>query len=465
MSLADDFRARAAAYGVDGNVIHRIRPLGSVVAPRLENRFRESLLRLSQRAGYESITPTIQHAVAAAQSAHFSALLINGFDARYFERLEGTIAAMRAAGFSIRALCVLGALVHGEVAKEVRRKYRFRARPAIDILDGLSRLLHVDIANYTTLEQTAYHEALDHKSVQIEDGLSRFRSDMANVTTDLHNANGDLSAATKIVKICMEASNASILSVFNHRAKAVEVLDEAETSVVEIASSIAEIAHQAIGSDKVLKTTVNAVSRAHAKIDSLAEMAARIGSVTELITSVAEQTNLLALNATIEAARAGEAGRGFAVVASEVKALAGQTARATAEIHACIDAVQHASHEAVGQMTDVENCMNDLAQAASAIVVAVNQQNMATQNIAATVHTAVSHVGEVNAAISVLSAHMADTSEQARGIEASHQLLQHVSTVLASRVESIVAELKAKTAIERFFKHGDFPLENEEKVR
>ena len=75
-------------------------------------------------------------------------------------------------------------------------------------------------------------------------------------------------------------------------------------------------------------------------IRQLAESSGRIGEVVGLISDIAEQTNLLALNATIEAARAGEAGKGFAVVASEVKSLANQTGKATEEISAQVCEIQ-----------------------------------------------------------------------------------------------------------------------------
>src|SRR5438270_495970 len=88
-------------------------------------------------------------------------------------------------------------------------------------------------------------------------------------------------------------------------------------------------------------------------IESLAAATQRIDGVLTLIQAIAEQTNLLALNATIEAARAGDAGRGFAVVAHEVKALAGQTAKATAEIAQNVGLIQTSTRNAVDGVREI----------------------------------------------------------------------------------------------------------------
>src|SRR6202007_1727743 len=121
----------------------------------------------------------------------------------------------------------------------------------------------------------------------------------------------------------------------------------------ELSSSVAEIGRQVRESSRIADGAVRQAEQTDMRISKLSRAAQEIGDVVKLITAIAEQTNLLALNATIEAARAGEAGRGFAVVASEVKSLASQTAKATDEISSHISGMQGATQESVAAIKEI----------------------------------------------------------------------------------------------------------------
>ena len=171
-------------------------------------------------------------------------------------------------------------------------------------------------------------------------------------------------------------------------AAASQALSNAETvaaAAEQLSASIGEIGRQVTHSTTVTNRSVTLAAEAQTIVGGLSETAGKIGTVVELISRIAEQTNLLALNATIEAARAGEAGKGFAVVASEVKNLANQTARSTEEISQQVEAVQAISAQVATAIESVAETIGDVGASATTIAAAVEQQSASTQEISRTI--------------------------------------------------------------------------------
>ena len=164
-------------------------------------------------------------------------------------------------------------------------------------------------------------------------------------------------------------------------------------------ASIGEIDRQVGESTRIAHEAVDQVTRTNATVSTLSEAATQIGDVVKLIQDIAEQTNLLALNATIEAARAGEAGKGFAVVASEVKNLANQTGRATEEISNKISTVQNVSIEAANAIRTIGTTIESINNISGIISDAVKQQTSATKEISSNVQQVYAGTSEVSSSI------------------------------------------------------------------
>jgi methyl-accepting chemotaxis protein len=125
-------------------------------------------------------------------------------------------------------------------------------------------------------------------------------------------------------------------------------------------------------------------------------MGAPIGSVVELISQIAAQTNLLALNATIEAARAGASGRGYAVVASEVKALASQTSRTTEEVSDQIATIQAGTREAVVAIDTIANTILALSEASASMALSIDKQGAVATHITESIQNAAQNVSRIS---------------------------------------------------------------------
>ncbi len=187
---------------------------------------------------------------------------------------------------------------------------------------------------------------------------------VAHLVNEVTNTTSDLGVVVGEYSTLSEHTNRGITQQQEKTSQVATAMTEMSATVHEVAQNTTQTAEAALKADEQAKSgqqivgnTINSIERLAAEVDRAVETinqvehdSERIGTVMDVIRGVAEQTNLLALNAAIEAARAGEQGRGFAVVADEVRTLAQRTQDSVKEIHEMIESLQSGVNQVVSVM-------------------------------------------------------------------------------------------------------------------
>ncbi|WP_085909130.1 methyl-accepting chemotaxis protein [Kiloniella majae] len=291
-------------------------------------------------------------------------------------------------------------------------------------------------------QQTAQQEQLE-KAKAMRELIASFETEVTNVIAHVDKAIDTMAqTAPSMRQAASEVKGKCDVSA-QSATRATENVQTVATASEELSASIKEIGRQVEQSTAVTQEAVQQADSTRGIMSELAESTTKIGEVVGLITDIAEQTNLLALNATIEAARAGEAGKGFAVVASEVKNLSNQTSKATDEIALQINGVQAASMQAAEAITNITTTIQRVHEIASAIAAAVQEQAAATSEIARSVEETAGIAQSMRQDLTETSDTAQSTEQAAGNLLTTADDLTSQSNVLSSSIQTFLGSIRS----------------------
>ena len=374
-------------------------------------------------ASMNELEVTIVDSATAATAAASTAAEVTAADARgaYETARDLTVAAI--------AVAVVGSLVVGLlVARSVRRPVQRMRDVLAQVADGDLTVRAGTVGGGAELGVMA--ASLDSTL----DALGNVLGLVNDSAGRLAGASAELTGAAEAMAQNARTAATQADAVVTSAGAVASSVDTVATGSSQMESAIREIAHNATEAARVAGQAVSVAENTTKTVGKLGDSSQEIATVIKLINGIAEQTNLLALNATIEAARAGEAGKGFAVVASEVKELAQETARATEDIAKRVETIQAdtaGAVTAIGQISAVIGEINDFQET---IAAAVEEQTATTNEMNRNVAEAATGTQGIAAAITGLAAGTQETNRQVENAQRAAAELDRMSGELQDAI-------------------------------